>query len=83
MITNCGAHMKTKAECEDAIRVLIHDWAKERGLNIGIDHASFSDFESWLRAKGYSHYLNFRSVRGAREDAESWFDEEMKQPWRR
>jgi hypothetical protein len=33
----------------------------------------------WLGTKGYSHYLNFRSVRGANEDAEQLFDQELHQ----
>lgn len=75
--------MTNKAECESAIRQLSHTWATETGVNVGVDHASFSAFETWLGARGYSRYLSFRSVRGSREDAEDWFDEEMKQTWRR
>ncbi|WP_281803481.1 hypothetical protein [Methylocystis echinoides] len=75
--------MTNKAECESVIRHLSHEWAAQAGVNVGVDHASFSAFESWLSGKGYSHYLSFRSVRGSREDAEQWFDEEMKQTWRR
>ena len=73
----------TKSEAETAIRALSHDWAREKGINIGVDHASFYDFKAWIQSKGYSRYLNFRSLSGADYDAEAWFDQEMKQTWRR
>jgi hypothetical protein len=72
-----------KDECETAIRCLCREWAKERGIPYApVDQPSFSDFKSWLSSKGYSHYLNFRSVMGPDSDAETWFDQEFKQTWR-
>jgi hypothetical protein len=72
-----------KAESEKAIRYLVTQWAQESGFdpNSG-QQPSFSDFKDWLRAKRYSGYLNFRSTMGPLEDAERWFDEELKQTWR-
>lgn len=78
-----GESMK-KAEAEKAIRYLCTEWAKEQGIPYASPYpkqASFSAFRSWLEAKGYSHYLNFRSVIGPLEDAERWFDQEFKQTW--
>lgn len=46
-------------------------------------HPSFSDFKAWLHEEGYSYLLDFRSVMGADEDAEQWFDQELGQTWRR
>ncbi|WP_416463424.1 hypothetical protein [Sphingomonas sp. VDB2] len=72
-----------KAEAEKAIRHLTHKWARENAVVVGADHMpSFGDFRDWLGREGYSDYLNFRSTMGAREDAEQWFDEELKQTWR-
>lgn len=72
-----------RAECEKAIRSLVHEWAKARGIPIPpVEQPSFSDFKSWLNQNGYSHYLNFRSVMGPEEDAERWFDQELRQTWR-
>jgi hypothetical protein len=73
----------TKAECEKALRALCHDWRRERCPSAGDDlQFSFSEFKSWLEEKRYSHYLEFRSLRGAEADAEDWFDQELKQTWR-
>lgn len=75
--------MVKKGEAEEAIRHLCHEWAKECGIpREPVDQPSFSAFTSWLGTKGYSHYLRFRSVRGASRDAEDWFDKEFKQTWR-
>jgi len=71
-----------KAEAEVAIRRLSHEWKHEQTPD-DLEHPSFSRFKSWLRSKGYGHYLNFRSVMGAEEDAKLWFDQELKQMWRR
>jgi len=72
-----------KEECEKAIRYLCTQWARERSIpHQPVDQPSFADFKSWLASKGYSHYLNFRSVRGPDSDAEDWFDQEFKQAWR-
>ena len=74
----------TKDECEKAIRHLCHKWAEERGIESStVDLMEFSDFKTWLGQKGYSHYLNFRSTAGSDYDAELWFDQELKQTWRR
>ena len=73
-----------KSECETAIRQLCHDWAKEKGIVISSEHdPGFSKFTTWLEEKVYSKYLDFRSVAGPLYDAEVWFDQEMKQTWRR
>ncbi|KAB2671079.1 hypothetical protein F9K77_14070 [Ochrobactrum sp. LMG 5442] len=71
-----------KDEAERAIRYLCHEWEKTQPQQ-ALEHPSFSDFTSWLSSNGYSHYLDFRSVMGARYDAEMWFDQEFKQTWRR
>jgi hypothetical protein len=71
-----------KAEAEGYIRKLAQLWATECGIEIGVDHASFSDFATWVRAKGFGAYLDFQSVRGAEADTEAWFDEELRQSWR-
>jgi hypothetical protein len=72
-----------KAECEKNIRRLVHDWRVLRGIEIGsAEMPSFSDFCSWLRSSGHSQLLEFRSAMGPLEDAERWFDAELKQSWR-
>jgi hypothetical protein len=59
-------------------------WARDAKLTpLELEHPNFSAFKAWLDVKGYSHYLDFRSVAGADYDAESWFDQEFKQAWRR
>jgi hypothetical protein len=74
----------TKAESEKAIRHLCHVWVKEAGLaGAQLEHPSYSQFRSWVDRKGYSSYFKFRSVAGPEYDAELWFDEELKQSWRR
>ncbi|MCW1430853.1 hypothetical protein [Novosphingobium sp. JCM 18896] len=69
-----------KAEAEKAVRFLTTKWFKEMGRP---ETPHFSDFVSWLRLEGYSHYLDFRSTMGAQEDAESWFDQELRPALRR
>lgn len=71
-----------KAECEEAIRHLCHEWARDL-TPAQLEHPSFSAFKEWVRQKGYSRYLDFRSTMGAEYDAEMWFDQEFKQTWRR
>ena len=72
-----------KSECEKAIRHLVSQWADEVGVQPGQARMpSFSAFRSWLEQRGYGHYLSFRSEMGPLEDAEQWFDEELKQTWR-
>jgi hypothetical protein len=74
----------TKAEAEQAVRHLVHVWAKETGLRgTSEENPSFLSFKTWLETNHYSHYLKFRSVAGPRYDAEMWFDHELKQMWRR
>ena len=76
--------MNKKDECEKEIRHLCHEWAKEKGFVPSPDFdPGFYSFKSWLAEKHYSHYLRFRSTAGPDYDAEMWFDEEMKQTWRR
>jgi len=72
----------TRAEAEPAIRRLTTEWAKTLASEQR-QHPSFSSFKSWLRENGHSHYLSFRSTAGAEHDAEAWFDDELKQNWRR
>ncbi|MDP1628358.1 hypothetical protein [Parvibaculum sp.] len=75
--------MEKKADCEKAIRSLCHEWAKETGFQISSGvQPHFSDFKTWLRSNGHARYLNFRSTIGASDNAEIWFDEELKQTWR-
>lgn len=72
-----------KDEAERAIRYLCGKWRKEEGISQSPDGSqSYLEFKSWARLKGYDHYFEFRSVRGADADAELWFDEEFRQVWR-
>jgi hypothetical protein len=77
-----GAAPLKKHEAEQAIRSLSTTWAATVSENAK-EHPSFSDFKAWLSSQSYSHYLSFRSVMGADYDAEMWFDQELKQTWRR
>jgi hypothetical protein len=71
-----------KSECEPAIRALAHDWFN--GLpDPKPEHPSFYAFKTWLHENGYGHYLDFKSTEGPDEAAEYWFDQELKQTWRR
>ncbi|GGO91477.1 hypothetical protein [Stakelama pacifica] len=72
-----------RTEAEPAIRHLTHQWAKVAGVAVGsAEQPSFSDFKRWADEQGYSSYFSFRSTMGALEDAERWFDEELRQTWR-
>ena len=73
-----------KSEAEAIFPELCRTWREENKLPYpeGEVHYSFSDFKTWLSAKGYSHYLRFRSLAGAAADAARWFDDLMKQAWR-
>jgi hypothetical protein len=72
-----------RTEAEPAIRYLVHRWAKARGIEVGSrEQPLFSDFKRWAEEQGYSGYFSFRSRMGAREDAELWFDQELRQTWR-
>ncbi len=73
----------TKPEAERIVRHLCHQWAGERGLRgTAEEHPSFSDFKSYLLER-YPQALTFRSRASAAFDAELWFDQELKQTWRR
>jgi hypothetical protein len=75
--------MLKKSECETAIRELCHKFAEDKGFTPRPDYdPGFITFVNWVNQKGYSQYLNFRSVAGPQYDAEMWFDEEMKQKGR-
>lgn len=67
-----------KSECEAAIRQLAHDWASGQPRSPGW-HPSFTDFKEWLGNRGFGHYLDFRSVMPAVDEAERWFDQELRQ----
>jgi hypothetical protein len=72
-----------KSEAEPIVRHLVSQWAHASGFEPASGkQPSFSAFKTWLAENGYSHYLTFRSVRGAHDDAEQWFDEELRQTWR-
>jgi len=71
-----------KSECEQAIRSLAREWLNEL-LDAKRENPSWSAFKTWLGQKHYSHYLDFRPVAGADDDAEAWFDDEFGQNWRR
>ncbi len=60
-----------KAECEKILRHLIHTWLLALSDD-DLSRASFSRFKSAVPE--HSRYLNFRSLRGAGEDTELWFD---------
>lgn len=67
-----------KAEAEPIVRVLCHDWASEQN-NADLIRPSVWSFRSWMDARGYGHYLQFRSVGGPYMAAEMWFDAELKE----
>ncbi|MCO7566445.1 hypothetical protein NJF44_10675 [Pseudomonas guariconensis] len=70
-----------KTDCEPAIRQLAREWARTQDQQPGW-HPSFHDFKRWLESRGYGHYLEFRSNMPASDEAERWFDDELKQVWR-
>ena len=74
-----------KAEAEPAIRFLATRWFREAHPGVADPSTAlpiFEDFVRWVRDQGGGHYFEFRSVMGWREDAERWFDQELKQVWR-
>ena len=74
-----------KADAEKAIRLLATKWFRQTHRGVADSSTimpSFEDFVSWLRTHGHGRYLDFRSMMGPREDAELWFDQELKQTWR-
>ncbi|WP_162527185.1 hypothetical protein [Sphingomonas solaris] len=46
------------------------------------EQPSFTAFKRWAEAEGYGSYFVFRSTMGALDDAERWFDQELRQAWR-
>ena len=72
-----------RVDAEPAIRHLVHQWAKTAGVQVGAaEQPSFSDFKRWADRQGYSACFSFRSTMGALDDAERWFDQELRQTWR-
>lgn len=72
-----------KAGAERAIRQLAHEWADAQGIQPGsAEMPSFVAFHRWAVDRGGAAYFQFRSLRGPLEDAESWFDQELRQAWR-
>ena len=75
--------MIMKPEAEKCIRHLCHEWQRaEQPTAAQLEHPSYSEFKTWLGAKGYAHYLDFRSVGGSDYAAGRWLDEEFRQMWR-
>lgn len=70
-----------KTDCEIAIRQLAHEWASTQERTHDW-HPSFFDFKTWLDSRGLGRYMEFRSVMGPTDDAERWFDQELRQQWR-
>ena len=74
--------MKSKSECEMAIRQLSHQWARDQGITPSAERLQkFYKFRLWLIDHHYGHFLKFPSPDPI-GTAELWFDEEMKQSWR-
>jgi hypothetical protein len=73
-----------KAESEQAIRRLCHQWRTEAGRdNTPAADLVFGEFFAWLTGGLYSGYLNFRTTTSVPYDVEMWFDQEFKQTGRR
>lgn len=71
-----------KAEAEQGIRHLCHEWAKLRDIAPDpLVQPSFGEFLAWVRAN-HAAYLNFRTTTSATDDVERWFDQEFWQTWR-
>jgi hypothetical protein len=72
-----------RPEAERAIRQLTHDWAAAHGVQPGsAEMPSFSAFHRWVLGLGGAALFQFRSTLGPLADAESWFDQELRQAWR-
>ena len=72
-----------RPEAERAIRQLTHEWAAAHGVQPGsVEMPSFSTFHRWVLGRGGAAYFQFRSTLGPLDDAESWFDQELRQAWR-
>lgn len=70
-----------KDECEAAIRQEARAWAETQDQTHDW-HPHFADFKKWLESRGHGHYLSFRSVMPAIDEANRWFDDELGQDWR-
>lgn len=72
-----------KADCEQAVRRLCHEWRNETGQsNSPADRLSFEQFLLWLRDT-HPDCLRFRTTTSVRYDIEEWFDQELNKIWRR
>lgn len=72
-----------RPEAERAIRQLTHDWAAAHGVQPGsAKMPSFSAFHRWVLNRGGAACFEFRSTLSPLEDAENWFDQELRQAWR-
>jgi hypothetical protein len=68
----------TRGERERSIRYLCRVWRETRSTrSMRLQQPEFSDFEAWLKANGYSHYLNVVSDGHPDVDAEAWFTDEL------
>lgn len=68
----------SRGERERSLRYLCRMWNEARGARSPSLHQSqFSDFEAWLKANGYSHYLIAVSERYPDADAQAWFNDEL------
>lgn len=74
-----------KSEAETVIRQIVGLWREEHSLPPpdGSQNYSYAAFKNWAGEKGYGHYWRFRSAMGAEYDIELWFDDELRQAWRR
>ncbi len=78
-----GSTPVKRSEAEPAIRHLVHQWASACGVEVGsARQPSFIAFRRWVDEQGHSRYFAFRSTMGALDDAERWFDQELRQTWR-
>lgn|GEM_PF-820285 len=71
--------MVKKAEAERAIRLLFWDWALETDLTpMPGWYPNAGSFMTWLKRKGHSEYLSFRTRASVHIDVEAWLDDEFK-----
>lgn len=71
----------TKAECERAIRALVHEWAADKHPGKDKGQLYDTEFISWLRSS-HPVLLSFRSRMPVVDVVEQWFAQETKQTWR-
>jgi len=72
----------TKAEVRRLFPAFLAAWrALPENSQIDEQKLRFSDFFSWLKAN-HPSAAKFRSVMGAEEDLEQWFDFATHQSWR-